>query len=80
MIGLELAGQTSRLFPGGDGTDTDPITHAPGAIIGVDMDGEAPRAELAGQPGRSAFFAERSDLDGETVGDRRRGTTGSRRR
>jgi hypothetical protein len=67
MTGLELAGQASRLFPGGDGTDAHPKAHAPGAIISVDMDGEAARAELAGQPRRSAFFAERSNLDGEAV-------------
>ena len=67
MIGLELAGQASRLFPSGDGTDAYPKARAPGTIIAVNVDGEAARAEFTGQLSGDAPFAERPDLDGKAI-------------
>jgi len=57
-----------------------PESAPPRTIIAVDVDGEAACVELAGQLHRTTLVAERPDLDRKTLLDRRRGTTGRRRR
>ena len=76
MFGLQLAGQPLGLGSARDGTDPHPEAHAPGAILLDDVDGEATRAQLAGELRRSAPVAESPDLDLETRRLRWRGARG----
>ena len=73
MIGLELAGQTSRLFPTGDGTDAYPKARSPWTVAAPNVSGVADPSELAGQPRCSALIAESPHLDRKAALIRRQG-------